>query len=181
MNSFNSTIEANNFAVDHVVSQSGTFNPNIAELTLRNAAVASDRLSAGQFAELDGLTQYQVKKAAQIARKIAPLDEIEYERLPLESNAAYLYRTNIEQPLHSLQRRTDLLSLSRMGEKLTPAQEKEFKKAVFLASLAFEGIAQDPVAADFPEFQRTARYFAGNAMAARKGAERAQEASSRSV
>ncbi len=175
MNSLEKTVEANNFAVDHVVSQHGPFNPNIAELTLRNVAVATDRLTAEQFSQLDSLTQYQVKKAAQMARKIAPLDDIEYEKLPRESGDEYLYRTNIHQPLHSLQRRTDLLSLSRMGEKLSPTQEKELKKAVFLAALAFEGIAQDPAASNFAEFQNTARYFAGNAIAAQKGAEREQQ------
>jgi hypothetical protein len=168
MTSFNEVIELNNEATDFVVGVSSRFDETTADLVLRNAAVVADRLTPSQYFRLSDEAQESLKKAAASALEIAPSRIEDLEKLPHETTLDYIYRINVWQPLHSLQARV------HVGEIDTGDTEQlaKVKRAIWLASTAFERVTSDAATQEFPEVQRTLHYFKSNASTAVGRAER---------
>jgi hypothetical protein len=173
MSEIQKVIEQNNFAADHVMTAEGPVDDQTAELVLRNTAVAADRLNPYQFSKLGESATAAMLHAAAAAKEIAPLREVDNEQLPTETDAEHRYRTEVWQPLHNLQ---SVVSVGTEIDMTNPDTARAVKQAVWLGSVAFEKVVQDPAAQEFSQLQGTTRYFGGNAHAAAGRAERQQTA-----
>jgi hypothetical protein len=152
-------IEDNSRAVRSIVAGRGLIDTVAAELTVRNVAVAADRLTYDQFMQLDSSAAGAMLQAGIEAQKVAPLTDDQAAKLPTESDDEHFYRTRVLQPLHNLQSAVSTGEFTAEG----PASVEKVKRAVQLGGVAFEKVVTDPVAADFPELQEAMRYFSGNA------------------
>jgi hypothetical protein len=161
-------IDDNNLATDYVVGAQGPIDNSTAELILRSAAVAADRLTPSQFKELGKPAMDALIDASAAAKEVAPLAQADQKRLPSETAAEYRLRTEVWQPLHRLQSVVDSGRYDRNNPKTIVA----IKRAIWLGSTAFEKVLTDPQASQFSELQRTVGYFGGNTRAAAKRAKR---------
>lgn len=134
-------------------------NHSAAELTLRNTAVAIDRLGFFGFNRLSEAARATIIHAAQVADTLAPGPAEDNEKFSSESYGQWQHRTKIEAPLHRLQGRVARLSL---GEE-TLADDK-LRYALEASGEAFATILAE--AATDPAIVETMRYFRGNTEAA---------------
>lgn len=131
-----------------------------ADLVLRNAAVATDRLRPASFFSLSAHTIEAVHDAVEVAKQLAPLQPADLERFPDESTVDHQYRVSVWQPLHALQGRVNSGDLA----KYSSVDAHRLKCAVMLSSIAFESILAE--SANNAAIIETEQYFWGNTEAA---------------
>lgn len=162
-------IVKNSIATDFVVGTPGAPDRDTTELTLRNVAVLSDRLSPHDLRQLAPESADALRKVADEAAKLVTVAAADAERRPTETAEEHRNRVELELPLHGLQAAVNTGELDLTQEGVAAA----VKRAVWLGSVAFEGIMNDPATRDFGAVQETVSYFDGNATAAVRRAQRA--------
>ena len=135
-----------------------------ADLIITNLAVATDRLTASDFAELPREVQSQVLAVAFMADDIAPLADEGRALFPDEDEQAYTYRTAIWQRIHNLQKHIHTSEYDGND----PLEISKLKFAVQGAGLVFGAVVN--ASKEVPSIAETLNYFSGNTRAAARRA-----------
>jgi hypothetical protein len=138
------------------------FDARISELLMRNVAVASDRLTAKNFENLESQTIDAFMLAATASTTLAPSTESDRKRLMPETDQEWEYRTGVIVPLHAAQ------SALNSNEAYHYKDEKvmQSRQIVELGSLAFTKLMTGDTPWTNPSINSTLHYFLGNAAAA---------------
>ena len=148
----------------------GELDSYAAELSLRNAAVLTDRLTPHQFSQLskrikNGFLVLAEKAVTHLGVEVDP------ERHKHETDEAYEYRTTVWGVTHGLQ-----AMVHRGPENPHGGYRKEdepiIRESVFLASELFAQGVVEATEQGIPTVIETLRYFEGNTEAVQRRAER---------